>query len=153
MLKVRWSLLLLHLRRHSVILCSWTQMRKHFAHPLPHVKWNRPGGQNQKMEHTDFSVFHMAVCFRKVLVNFKFLFHVWCISPNSIENASRFQQKKFRFALQPSHQRTSDAKVEICCSPLKSSKRFSRLTYAAGHMYAIPMIIVDGPNSDQRSVN
>lgn len=98
MLKVRWPLLLLQLRRHSMILCSWTQVRKHLAHPLPHVKWSKSGGQNQKMKHTDSSVFHLAVCFRKVFVNFKFLFCVWCISPDSIENASRFQGKKFCFA-------------------------------------------------------
>jgi len=44
----------------------------------------------QKIDHIDFSVPHLAVHFRKLFINTKFLFHVWCISPNSIENVSDF---------------------------------------------------------------
>lgn len=148
MLKVRWLLLLLQLRGHSTLLCPcrWTQMRKHFAHPLPCVKWSKSGGQNQKTEHTDFRAFHLAVCFRKLFVKFRFLFHVWCISPNSTENASRFPWKKFCFTCK--HDSKELQVQKLCCSPLTSNVRFSRQIYAAGHMYCIPMILTDVPTSD-----
>lgn len=102
-IQVRWLLLLLLIGGHSNFLspCSWTQVRKHFDYPLPCAKWSNPGGQKmiayQKMDHTDFSVLYLAVHFRKFFINIKFLFHVWCISPNSIGSRSRFLWKKFSF--------------------------------------------------------